>query len=135
MTSSHSATPRPTGWVGWVAFTALMMMMLGMFNVVDGIAAIAADDIFVTGAGGAVVFDVTVWGWVHVVVGAVVATAGIFLFQGATWARVVAIGALMLNMISHLLFLPAYPMWSVLIIALDVLALWAVVVHGDERIP
>jgi hypothetical protein len=135
VTADHtSAPPRPTGWVGWIAFTAIMMMMLGVFNVVDGIAALAADEIFVTGAAGSVFLDVTTWGWVHLVVGSVVATAGLFLFQGSTWARVVAIGALMLNMLTHLLFLPAYPVWSTLIIVLAVLALWALIVHGDERI-
>lgn len=134
MTTSHTPTaPKATGWVGWIVFTATMMMMLGVFNAVDGIAAIAADDIFITGAAGSVALDVTAWGWVHLVVGGVVAIAGVFLLQGATWARFVAIGAVMINMTTQLLFLPAYPFWAMIIIVLDVLALWALIVHGSEQ--
>ena len=135
MTTSQTPTSsRPTAWVGWTVFTPIMMMMIGVFNAVDGFAAIAADDIFVTGAAGSVVLDVGTWGWVHLVVGAVIATAGVFLLEGATWARFVAIGAVMINMTSQLLFLPAYPFWALLIIVLDVLALWALIVHGNERV-
>ena len=135
MTASHTRTaPKATGWVGWILFGAIMMMVVGVFNAVDGLAAIAADDIFVTGAAGSVVLDVTTWGWVHLVVGVVVVIAGVFLLQGATWARFVAIGAVTINMTTQLLFLPAYPFWAMIIITLDVLVLWALIVHGTEEV-
>lgn len=135
MTASHSPTARKsTGWVGWIVFTAAMLLMLGIFNAVNGLAAIFADDIFVTGAAGAVIFDVTTWGWVHLVLGALAAATGVALMQGAPWARAVAVGFVMLNMLTQLLFLPAYPFWSLLIIVLDVVVLWALIVHGDEQI-
>ena len=108
MTAQHSpAAHKPTAWVGWIVFTAAMMLMLGVFNAINGLAAIFADDIFVTGSRGAVMFDVTTWGWIHLVVGVLVAVSGVFLMQGATWARVVAVGVVMLNMLAQLLFLPA----------------------------
>jgi hypothetical protein len=135
VTAQHTpAAHKPTAWVGWIVFTAAMMLMLGVFNAINGLAAIFADDIFVTGSRGAVMFDVTTWGWIHLVVGVLVAVSGVFLMQGATWARVVAVGVVMLNMLAQLLFLPAYPFWSLLIIVLDVLVLWALIVHGDEQI-
>lgn len=135
MTASHTPTaPKSTGWVGWIMFTSIMMMVVGVFNVVDGIAAIAADDIFVSGAAGSVVLDVTTWGWVHLILGVVVTIAGFSLLQGSTWARVVAIAVLTINMTTQLLFLPAYPFWSLIIIMLDVLALWALIVHGQEEV-
>jgi len=135
VTASHSPVARKsTGWVGWIVFTAAMLLMLGIFNAVNGLAAIFADDIFVTGAGGAVIFNVTTWGWVHLVLGVLAAATGVALMQGATWARAVAVGFVMLNMLTQLLFLPAYPFWSLLIIVLDVVVLWALIVHGDEQI-
>ncbi len=135
MTASHSpVAPKSTGWVGWIVFTAAMLLMLGVFNAVNGLAAIFADDIFVTGASGAVIFNVTTWGWVHLVLGVLAAATGVALMQGATWARAVAVGFVMLNMLTQLLFLPAYPFWSLLIIVLDVVVLWALIVHGDEQI-
>lgn len=135
MTASHSpVAPKSTGWVGWIVFTAAMLLMLGVFNAVNGLAAIFADDIFVTGASGAVIFNVATWGWVHLVLGVLAAATGVALMQGATWARAVAVGFVMLNMLTQLLFLPAYPFWSLLIIVLDVLVLWALIVHGDEQI-
>lgn len=135
MTASHSpVAPKSTGWVGWMVFTAAMLLMLGVFNAVNGLAAIFADDIFVTGAAGAVIFNVTTWGWVHLVLGVLAAATGVALMQGAMWARALAVGFVMLNMLTQLLFLPAYPFWSLLIIVLDVVVLWALIVHGDERI-
>jgi hypothetical protein len=131
---SHTPAAKPTGWVGWIVFTAAMMVILGLFNVINGLAAIFADDLFVTGPGGPIVLDVTAWGWVHFLVGLAVATAGAFLLQGATWARIVAICAVMVNLVAQVLFLPAYPAWSMLIIAVDVLVLWALIVHGEEQI-
>jgi hypothetical protein len=135
VTASHSpVAPKSTGWVGWIVFTAAMLLMLGIFNAVNGLAAIFADDIFVTGAAGAVIFNVTTWGWVHLVLGVLAAATGVALMQRATWARAVAVGFVMLNMLTQLLFLPAYPFWSLLIIVLDVVVLWALIVHGDEQI-
>ena len=120
MAGSHTPAAKPTGWVGWIVFTAAMMVILGLFNVINGLAAIFADDLFLTGPGGPIVLDVT--------------TAGAFLLQGATWARIVAICAVMVNLVAQVLFLPAYPAWSMLIIAVDVLVLWALIVHGEEQI-
>jgi hypothetical protein len=131
--ASHSPTAgKRSGWVGWVYFTAVMLVMVGVFNVVNGLAAVFSAGIFVSGAEGSVAFDLTTWGWIHIALGAAVATAGFLLVQGSTWARVLAGFLVMLNMVSQLLFLPAYPFWSLLIIVVDVLVLWALTVHGHE---
>jgi hypothetical protein len=120
--------------VGWIAFAAIMMLVVGLFNVIDGIAAIASNKVFVTGSGGAVVLDVTAWGWVHLVIGLLVAVVGYFLLQGASWATYAAILLVIVNMLTQMMFLPAYPLWSIMIIALDSFVLWALIVHGDERV-
>ena len=121
-----------TGWVGWIAFGAVMMMMLGVLNAISGLAAIFNDSLFVAGRRGILVFDVTAWGSIHLILGLVVVLTGFALMTGAMWARVVGTGVVMLNMVTQLIFLPAYPFWGMLIIALDVLVLWAIIVHGAE---
>ena len=112
----HAGMTRATGWVGWIAFGAVMMMMLGVLNAISGIAAIFNDAVFISGSRGAVIFDVTTWGWIHLILGLLV----------------IGTGLVMLNMVTQLIFLPAYPFWGLLIIALDVLVLWAIIVHGSE---
>jgi hypothetical protein len=85
-----------------------------------------------TGQGGLLVFDLTTWGWVHLLLGALQILAGLALFSGATWARITAIVLVMLSVIGHIAWLNAQPVWSVIVIVLDLLVLWALVVHGDE---
>jgi hypothetical protein len=134
MNASQSRSPRATGWVGWIAFAAVMMMVAGFFNIIDGLAAVFSDDVFVRGSAGIVVLDLTAWGWWHAFWGLVLLAAGLALFQGAFWARLTAIAVVVVNAITQAIFLPAYPVWSVLIITVDALVLWALMVHGDEQV-
>lgn len=131
-TSQGPASARVTGWVGWIVFCAAMTLLLGAFNVLTGLAALLTDEVFVAGAQGAVAFDVTTWGWVHLVLGASMTVVAVYLLGGATWARMAAVGFVMVNMISQLLFMPAYPFWALVIIFLDIVVLWALIVHGEE---
>jgi hypothetical protein len=111
-----------------------MMMMAGFFNVVDGLAAIFSDDVFVSGDSGMVVLNLTAWGWWNTILGVLLISAGLALFRGAFWARLVAIVAVMVNAATQALFLPAYPVWSFLIILVDLFILWALIVHGEEQV-
>jgi hypothetical protein len=135
--NAHEA-PRSTrtvasGWVGWIWFAGLVLVLVGTINAIEGLAAIVEDDVFVTtGQGGLLVFDLTTWGWVHLLLGALQILTGLALFSGAAWARVTAIVLVMLSVIGHIAWLNAQPAWSVIVIVLDLLVLWALVVHGDE---
>ncbi len=75
-------------------------------------------------------FDVSAWGWTHLGLGILVAVAGMFVFTGHVWARAIGIASAVLNAISQFLFLPYYPVWSVVMIALDVAVIWALCVYG-----
>jgi hypothetical protein len=122
-----------SGWVGWIWFAGLVLVLVGTINAIEGLAAIVEDDVFVTtGQGGLLVFDLTTWGWVHLLLGALQILTGLALFSGAAWARVTAIVLVMLSVIGHIAWLNAQPAWSVIVIVLDLLVLWALVVHGDE---
>ncbi|HVV14548.1 DUF7144 family membrane protein [Amycolatopsis sp.] len=121
-----------TMWVGWIWFGGTMMIMLGMFNVIEGLVALFNDKYYVTSPSGLLVFDITGWGWVHLIIGVLAVAAGFALFTGAAWARVATVVLAGINALAQLTFLSAYPVWATIIIALDVLVIWAVIVHGKE---
>jgi hypothetical protein len=122
-----------SGWVGWVAFAGTMMVLLGTFHIIDGLIALFADDYFlVTSSGLAVDVDFTVWGWVHLIWGAVVVAAGIAIFAGQVWARVIGVIFAALSAVINLGFLAAFPIWAAIMIAIDILVIWALTVHGGE---
>lgn len=112
--------------VGGSIGAAIILVTVGIVQLFQGIAAVAENELFVVGVEYVYSFDLTAWGWVHIVFGAVVLLVGLALFTGATWARVSAIVIASLSIIVNFLWLPYYPWWSVLIIALDVVVIWAV---------
>ncbi len=122
-----------TGWVGWVVFAGFMLVLAGVFHVIQGLVAVFRDEVFLVGPAGLVVnVDYTTWGWTHVAGGALAVLVGACLLAGQMWARIVAVIVAMLSAVANIVFLPAYPIWSTIMIALDVLVIWAVTVHGSE---
>jgi len=123
----------PPGWaMGFIVFAAVMMMMTGVFQALAGLAAIFENEFYVAARNYLYEVDVTAWGWIHLILGVVVALAGFALLSGATWARVVGITLAALSAIANFLFIPYYPFWSLLIIALDVFIIWALAVYGGR---
>ncbi|HWM73947.1 MAG TPA: hypothetical protein VNQ53_09410 [Nocardioides sp.] len=121
-------------WYGWIAFAGAMMILLGSFHVIAGLVAIFDEEYFLVGKSGLVVeVDYTAWGWAHLIIGLIVVFAGWGLFSGQTWARIVAVTLAMLSAVANLAFLSAYPIWSAIMIAVDILVIYAVLVHGDRR--
>jgi hypothetical protein len=121
-----------TGWVGWIAFAGFFMIITGVLDAIQGLTAIIKDDAPIFRAGTIVILDVTQWGWVHLIFGIVLVLIGIALLNGSTFARVAAIILVGLNLISQFAGLPWYPVWGVIAIVLDMLILWALIVHGGE---
>ena len=125
--------PQATGWVGYVVFAGVMLIMLGGFQVIEGLVAILRDDYYlVTRSGLLLTMDFTAWGWTHLILGAIAVVTGIGVLLGQTWARVTGIIIAVLSALANIAFLPAYPIWATIIIALDVLAIYALAVHGRE---
>lgn len=124
---------RVTGWVGWVWFAAALLFTVGLFGVIAGLVAVFNPNTVVAATGeGVAVIDVSTWGWVHLVIGVLVALTGLALFGGAAWARLVAIVLIVLNMLVQFVALPSTPWWSLTAIILSLVVLWALVVHGGE---
>jgi len=122
-----------TAWVGWIFFAGAMMVMLGSFHVIEGLVAVFKDEVFLVGKSGLVInVDYTTWGWVHIIGGLVIAGAGIALFTRRIWARTIGVIMAMVSAIVNITFLSAYPVWSAIMITLDVLVIWALTVHGGE---
>ncbi|MGW4325277.1 DUF7144 family membrane protein [Nocardia sp. NPDC004573] len=105
---------------------AIILVTVGLLQVFQGIAAVAEDEVFVVGVEYTYKFDFTAWGWIHIVLGALMVAVGIALFTGARWARIATIVIASFSILANFLWLPYYPWWSVLIIALDVVVIWAV---------
>lgn len=122
-----------TAWVGWIAFAGLMLMISGIFHALEGLVAIFRKTVYiVTERGLMLSADYTVWGIVHLIVGAVLIVAGYGVLRGQLWARGVAVFIALSSIVVNFAFLPAYPVWSALMITVDVLVIWALTVHGDE---
>lgn len=128
----HRGTER-TGWVGWIMFAGVMMVLLGVFQAMEGLVALFNDEYYlVVGNDLVISVDYTTWGWVHLLLGIVIAGAGLGLMAGQMWARVVGNIVAMLSAIANIAFLAAYPVWSTIIITIDVLVIYALTVHGSE---
>jgi len=118
--------------VGLILFASFMMFLVGVFQAFTGLAAIINDQFLVATHEYLFQFDRTTWGWIHLILGLVVAGAGVGLMGGATWGRAVAIVVALGSAISMFAFLPHYPLWALIVIALDVAVIWAVATQGGQ---
>jgi hypothetical protein len=115
------------GWAqGGTIFAATLLMIIGVYQFFMGLAAVARDSFFVVGPNYYYQVDTTAWGWIHMGIGVVAVVAGFFLFTGAMWARVIGIAIAAISAIANFFFVPYYPIWSLLLIAVDIFCIWAI---------
>jgi hypothetical protein len=123
---------KASGWVGWIGFAAVIMVVAGTLNLFYGIIAAVNDEWVVWGNQANLYLDISEWGWVHIILGTVVLVSGLALFSGNVLARtvgvLVAAGSIMVNFF----WLPAYPIWSIIVITMNVLVIWALTAHGRD---
>ncbi|MET0828611.1 MAG: hypothetical protein ABWY26_03765 [Microbacterium sp.] len=128
-----AAVSKSTGWVGWVGFAGIILLLSGVFSLIQGFVALVGSNYYYAIENGTLfLFDLTGWGWWNLIIGAVLVLTGIALFTGATWARVVAIIAASLSAIGQLFLVPAQPWWALIVIAIDILIIYAITAHGRE---
>ncbi|GAB2678498.1 DUF7144 family membrane protein [Nocardia goodfellowii] len=113
---------------------AILLLTVGVISILQGISAIAADQLYVAGFEYIYRFDTTSWGWTHAVLGVLLSACAIGLMYGATWARAATVFLAALSIIGNFLSLPYYPAWSILIIVLDVVVIWAVTTWRPDRV-
>ena len=115
-----------------VAFAGIMLALIGFMDILQGVTALFDDEYFAVRGGDLLVLDFTAWGWITLIWGVALVAAGFGLISGRGGARVFAIVVVFVNMLVQIAFLAAYPIWSTIIIALDVFVLYALTARWDE---
>jgi hypothetical protein len=123
---------RPRRRSGWLAFAGTLALVVGAFNVIDGLVAMFRDDYYLVGDNRILAFDFTVWGWIWLILGALQILVGLAIYAGRLWARAIGVVFAVAAAIGHLAFLQAFPVWSVLTIALCVLLIYALTAPSSE---
>jgi hypothetical protein len=115
-----------SGWaMGGTVFAGVILILVGCFHAIAGLVAIFDDQFFVVASNYTFKIDTTAWGWIHLLAGILVVFAGAYVFSGATWARIIGMTLAALSAIANFFFIPYYPFWAVVIIALDIWVIWA----------
>ncbi|MFE9258329.1 hypothetical protein [Streptomyces sp. NPDC006879] len=142
MTSTPSgapggAAPTPGSSGSWAAggslFAGALMIIGGFFGVFEGIAGIASDEVYARVGDYTFKFDLTAWGWIHLILGIIVIIVGWGILQGAEWGRVVGIIVASLYVLAHFLWLPYQPFWAIVAIAVGVFVIWALCTESSSR--
>ncbi|WP_328708099.1 DUF7144 family membrane protein [Streptomyces mesophilus] len=117
---------------GGTMFAGVLMGVAGIVGALQGIAAIADDDVYTRIGDYVFSFDLTTWGWIHLLLGIVIAVAGFGIIKGQDWARGAGIGLAALYIVEYFLFLPYAPVWSVIAIAMGVFVIWALATDSSS---
>ena len=123
----------PSGWaMGWTAFAGIMMVLMGGWWIITGLVAIVNDEFYVVGEEWVFQFDVTTWGWIHLLLGIVILISGFGLFTANVWARTVGVIIAVIAALVGFAWLPWYPIWAIIFIAVSVAIIWALTAHGHD---
>ena len=134
-TGSRTAATYETersGWTGWIAFAGVMMIISGGLNALYGLIGVVNDEWVVWTNRSSLYLDISQWGVVHLVVGLVMLLAGIGVFSGNILARTVGVIVASVSLIANFFFIPAYPLWALIVITIDLLVIWALTAQGKE---
>jgi hypothetical protein len=119
-------------WGGWIAFAGIMLILTGFFDILQGLTALLNDQYFTIRSGQLLVFDFTAWGWIWLIWGILLILAGFGLLRGGGAARWFAVVVVFVNAIGQIAFLAAFPIWSTIVIALDVFVIFALTARWSE---
>lgn len=118
--------------IGWTWFAAIMMWLIGGFHAIAGLVALINDEFYVVTRDYVFQFDVTAWGWIHLIAGVLVFVAGVYLLSGQVWARTIGVILALVSILVNFSWLPWYPFWSIIMITIGVFVIWALTVHGRD---
>lgn len=123
---------KPTGWVGWIFFAGMLLLVVGLFQSIAGFVALFQEDMYLVTASNLLVFDYSQWGWIHILWGIILILSSFSLMAGQLWGRIFGVFLASVSALANFAFMPAYPVWSMIIIAMDILIIYAITVHGGE---
>jgi hypothetical protein len=115
---------------GYALFAAVMMVIVGIFQVISALAAILENHLYLALGDHLFGLDVATWGWIHLLIGLLVAAAGVLVYTGRLWGTTTGIIVAAVSAIENFMFLPYYAIWSLVIIALDVVVIWVLAIYG-----
>ena len=118
--------------VGWTGFAGVMLIMIGVFDFIQGLVALFNDEFFVVTTDYVFKFDVTTWGWIHLILGVILVASGIGIFSGNVLARTVGVFVAAIVAMINFAWLPYYPVWSIIVISISVAVIWALTAHGRD---
>lgn len=117
---------------GWTVFAGVLLLIVGSLDALWGLAAVLNDEVVFVGGEGVLIADVTTWGWIHLILGSIVASTGLGLFAGTEWARFTAIFFVTINTVAQIVWFPAAPLWAFLIIILNVTIIYQLTARWEE---
>ena len=117
---------------GWAAFAASILIIAGLFQIIVGLVAVFDPGLYVATDNALWLLTYDQWGWTHFILGLIMVTGGISLLGGRMWGRIVAVILASLSAIANFAFIWAYPVWSILIITLNIMIIYSVVMHGGR---
>ena len=127
--------PPMTSWVGVLSFAGVVLLVLGGFQVVEGVTTLIREEAYLVTSDGLMKFDYQVWGWTHLIVGLITVAAGIGVFFGMLWARIVSILIVAALTVFHFVFLASAPLFSSILIGIGIVVMYALAVHGRDVRP
>ncbi|MEE4492093.1 DUF7144 family membrane protein [Streptomyces sp. BE230] len=136
--NSSSSPSQPGGINPWAAggimFAGVLLMVDGVLGAIKGIAGIASDDVYARINNYVFEFNVTTWGWIHLILGIIIAVVGWGILKGSVWARGAGVGLAALNMIANFMWLPYQPIWAVVSLAIDTFVIWALCTDRSKAV-
>lgn len=121
-----------SGWTGWVYFAGFMMILMGLLQGVSGFVALLNSDWLVVTERSLIALDFTTWGWIHLMLGVLIFSAGLAVMNGAVWARTVGVIIAILSIVANLAYANTYPIWAIAVVIINVLVIYALTVRGGE---
>ena len=132
--ATPDVTRRDPGPTGWAVFAGVLLLMVGFLDFLYGLAAILNDQVVVVGGNGAIIADLTTWGWVHLILGSILVLTSFGLFTGQNWARWTAVFFVTVNAISQITVFTYAPLWAFLLIILDVAIIYGLTARWEEGV-
>ncbi len=119
---------------GWTFYPAIMLVILGFLQIFTGLFGVIGNEVYVATEEYPLQLDSVTWGWIHLVVGALAMVVGFGLFAGRMWARTLGVIIAVVSALATFVWLPQFPLWGFAILAVNLLVIWALTVHGGDLV-
>jgi uncharacterized membrane protein len=121
-----------TGWAGWAYFAGVYLIIVGIFQMISGFVTLFRQDVLVLSSQNALFVNLSTYGWALLLIGLVMLLTGFGVIAGQVWARTIGVLLAGLAAIVNFLFIPVYPIWSIIVLVVDVVVIYALIAHGGE---